>query len=136
MTARRLARRLRKVHYFQAQEPKMTCCNEMDECIAEAVVLRLAPLLTKFTEMASAQPPDYLSIKQAATLGDLSYDHVKRAVESGELPAANKGNGKKRVFRISRPDFDRWMQKNKGGKDLPPRKDLKEKVSRYLPGVD
>ena len=114
----------------------MTCCNEMEERIAEAVVLRLAPLLTKFTEMASAQPPDYLSIKQAATLGDLSYDHVKRAVEDPvNCRPANKGNGKKCAsLRISRPDFDRWMQKNKGGKDLPPRKDLKEKVSRYFAG--
>ena len=46
----------------------MTCCNEMEERIAEAVVLRLAPLLTKFTEMASAQPPDYLEYQAGLLL--------------------------------------------------------------------
>ena len=56
-----------------------------------------------------------------------------------ELPAdANKGNGKKlaRLPYLSTRLRPLDKEKNKGGKDLPPRNQLKEKVSRYLPGVD
>lgn len=78
----------------------------------------------------------YLSISHAARLGGLSYDHVRRAVESGELPATDKGNGRHRFWRIARDDFDRWMRKGRGGRDvLLPRSQVKDKVNRYLPGL-
>jgi excisionase family DNA binding protein len=78
----------------------------------------------------------YLSISHAARLAELSYDHVRRAVESGELPATDKGNGQHRFWRIARDDFDRWMRKGRSGRDvLPPRSRLKEKVDRFLPGL-
>jgi excisionase family DNA binding protein len=110
--------------------------GQLEERIAEAVGRRLASLLKELTEATAVRQPEYLSIRSAAALADLSYDHVRRAVERGELPASDKGNGKKHVYRIARPDFDRWMQKGKGGKHLPPRTELKDKMSRYLPGVD
>jgi excisionase family DNA binding protein len=113
----------------------------MDHQFSEA----LAPLLKRVEELTDGvrrlradlaeQRPEYLSIKRAALLTDLSYDHIRRAVESGELPASNKGNGQKWVWRIARADLDRWMQKDQGGKHVPPRSELKQKMARHLPGV-
>jgi excisionase family DNA binding protein len=119
-----------------AKTPKEKEANEAEERIAKAVEERIAPRLKKIEEAVSAQRPAYLTIRSAARLASLSYDHVRRAVESRELPAGDVGNGGRPLYRITPADFDRWMQKNKGGKELPPRSELKEKVSRYLPGVD
>ncbi len=100
----------------------------MEARISDAIIQGLAPFLQP--------PPEYWSIKRAARLGDLSYDHVRRAVESGELPAADKGNGQKRVWRIARGDFDRWMRQGRGGRHaLPPRSELRATVEKYLPGL-
>jgi hypothetical protein len=42
---------------------------------------------------------------------------------------------KKAAHRIARCDLNAWMERNKGGKHVPPRSELKDKMSRYLPGV-
>lgn len=113
----------------------------MDNQVTEA----LAPLLKRVEDLTAevrrlraemaGQRAEYLSLKRAAEVTDLSYDHIRRAVESGELPAADKGNGAKRLQRIARADLDRWMRRDRGRAGAPPRSELKEKVSRYLPGV-
>jgi excisionase family DNA binding protein len=78
----------------------------------------------------------WLTVEHAALFCDCSYDHIYRAVERGELPASDIGNGgKKAAYRISRSDLNAWLERNKGGKQVPPRSELKEKKSRYLPGV-
>jgi excisionase family DNA binding protein len=89
--------------------------------------------LDRLEASLSRSQPEYLSIRRAAQLASLSYDHVRRAVENGELPATDKGKGKKRVFRIARADFERWMRS--GREPIPARSELKDKVNRYLPGL-
>lgn len=101
---------------------------------------KVIPLLERLVKAFEKRPqasgePEYLNLTEAARLTGFSYDHVRRAVERGDLPAADKGTGKKRVWRISRADLDRWMAKDRGGKHLPSRSEMEEKVSRYLPGV-
>jgi len=96
------------------------------------IIQRLERIEVALSELSRPQA-EYLSIRRAAEMAELSYDHVRRAVESGELAAVDKGNGKKRIFRIARSDFDRWMRD--GRAILPPRSELKDKVSRYLPGL-
>jgi excisionase family DNA binding protein len=76
--------------------------------------------------------PEYLSIEGAAGVADLSYDHIRRAVVSGDLRASNKGNGRKPVYRIHRSDFDSWMQKGRGPA-IPARAKLKSLMARHLP---
>jgi excisionase family DNA binding protein len=110
--------------------------HELRQLLAEVVEQHFCPLLKKLEEARAQEAPAYLSIQRAARLGDFSYDFVRRAVERGELPATDKGTGKKRLHRIARADFDSWMKKDRGGKHLPPRSELKGKMSRYLPGVE
>jgi excisionase family DNA binding protein len=88
------------------------------------------------TEFAKLQAADWLSIEHAALVCYCSYDHIYRAVQSGELPYTDIGNGgKKAARRIARTDLKSWMERNRGGRHLPPRSELKDKMSRYLPGV-
>ncbi len=88
-------------------------------------------------DMTRLQLADWLTIEHAARVCDCSYDHINRAVGAGELPASDIGNGgKKAAYRISRADLNAWMERNKGGRHLPPRSVLKEQMPRYLPGVD
>src|SRR4051794_24910327 len=118
---------------------------QLDLRIDEAVAKRLTPLLQKFEATLDAlksgpaapkgPEPEFLSISTAARLAGLSYDHIRRAVQSGELPASDKGSGKKCFWRIARADFYRWMQKDRSGSLVPPRSDLKDAIRRYLPGV-
>lgn len=77
----------------------------------------------------------YLSIKRAARRVGVSDDLIRRAVQAGRLPASNLGSGGRPLYRISTSDLDEWMEKNKGGKLLPPRSALDELKARYLPGV-
>jgi excisionase family DNA binding protein len=97
---------------------------------------RLEHRMDQLTKLIKLQVADWLSIEHAAIVCDCSYEHIYRAVERGDLPASDIGNGeKKATHRISRSDLKDWMEKNKGGKKLPPRSELKDKISRYLPGV-
>jgi excisionase family DNA binding protein len=92
--------------------------------------------LDEVTELLKMQLAGWLSIEHAAIYCDCSYDHISRAIDRGEIPAADIGNGEqKAAHRLARSDLDAWMERNKGGKQLPPRSVLKDKVSRYLPGV-
>ncbi len=93
-------------------------------------------LFSQAMSLRRSRVADWLSIEHAALVCDCSYDHIYRAVERGDLPASDIGNGeKKATYRIARSDLNAWMERNKGGKQLPPRSELKDKMSRYLPGV-
>jgi excisionase family DNA binding protein len=97
---------------------------------------RIEQKLVQLIDLAKMRLADWLSIENAAIVCDCSYDHISRAVERGELPASDIGNGeKKAAYRIARSDLNVWMERNKGGKHLPPRSELEDKKSRYLPGV-
>jgi excisionase family DNA binding protein len=75
---------------------------------------------------------EFFSVNQIAKMAGLSRDHVQRAVDNGELLFTDKGRGKKRLIRIARDDFERWMRD--GRTPLPSRSELQEKINRYLPG--
>jgi hypothetical protein len=92
--------------------------------------------LDEIQSLLKMQAAGWLSIEHAATYCDCSYDHIKRAIDHGDLLPSDIGNGEvKAAHRIARSDLDAWMERNKGGKQLPPRSELKDKMSRYLPGV-
>jgi excisionase family DNA binding protein len=78
---------------------------------------------------------DYISIAQAAQITGLSQSHIRRAVRSGELTASNVGTPQRSVWRIARKDLAAWMERKKGGIDLPPKSALKELIEHHLPGL-
>ncbi len=75
--------------------------------------------------------PEYVSLAHAAKITGYSYAHVRRAAESGALPASNRGKRR----RIAVKDLHEWMEKNKGGSKIPPKSKLKELIERHLPGL-
>ena len=88
-------------------------------------------------ELTKLQLTNWLTIEHAAILCDCGYDHISRAVERGELPASDIGNGeKKAAHRIARSDLNAWMERNKGRTtSVPPRSPLNALVKRHLPGL-
>jgi hypothetical protein len=76
---------------------------------------------------------DFVSIKQAATITQLSESHLRRAVWSRALPAANAGTPAHPIWRIARNDLIRWLQARMGGTSLPPKSEIGDLVSRYFP---
>jgi len=89
------------------------------------------------TELISLQVADWLTIEHAALVCDCSYDTIKRAVDRGELPASDIGNGeKKAAHRIARSHLKAWMERNRGRTTaVPPRSELDELVRPHLPGL-
>ena len=75
---------------------------------------------------------DYLSIKLAAKTAAISESHVRRAINSSELPASNVGSTLRPAWRIARKDLIEWMDKKKGGTmKVPPKSELKEAIKRH-----
>jgi len=78
---------------------------------------------------------EFLAVKDAARFTGLSSSHVRRAIYSGILPAANQGSSARPIWRIARKDLLDWMERKKGGAArLPPKPELKELIKRQLPG--
>jgi excisionase family DNA binding protein len=102
-----------------------------------ARLLRIEGKLDSLLENQPAESiaADYVSIKQAAKITELSGSHIRRAVRSGELPASNAGTRQHPVWRIARTDLAGWMEKKKGGHNVPPKPKLKELVNRHLPDL-
>ena len=77
---------------------------------------------------------DYLSIKDAAALTGLSSTTIRRAIKSSTLPASDLGTLAHSHYRIARSDLTAWMEKNRGGNNVPPQPQrIKRKVkSRYF----
>jgi excisionase family DNA binding protein len=104
--------------------------------LEKVVFDKLANLEKKYDEHLKLVVAEWISIEKAALICDCSYDHIHRAVVSGELPAADIGNGsRKATYRIHRPDLNRWMERKKGGKPSPPGSDRKERLKRYMPDL-
>src|SRR4051812_1807886 len=95
---------------------------------------RLERKLDDLTNLMRLQLADWLTLDHAALVCDCSYDTLRRAVERGELPAADIGNGEQRAaHRVARSDLNDWLERHRGGKALLPRSELKDKMNRYLP---
>lgn len=77
---------------------------------------------------------EYLSIKQAAAVAGLSSTKIRREIKAGRLPASDIGTPAHPHYRIARSDLQAWMEKNRGGSNVPlqPQR-LKRKIkSRYF----
>ena len=94
--------------------------------LVEEVVRRLEPL------MRPAEPDaEYLTLHEVARRTSISYDFVYDAVHNGHLPAIKKG----REWRVAVADMRAWMDKDRAGVARPTRTQLKDKVSRLMPGL-
>jgi len=105
----------------------MSDCSTLEDRVADAVVRRLLP----YFKGEPADGPEYLTLRGAAEMTGLSYDYVYDAVRRGDLPAAKKG----RTWRVRAADVRAWMDRDRNGQPLPSRSDLREKVSRLMPGL-
>src|SRR5262245_9250512 len=101
--------------------------------IAEAVE-RATDHLLAIDRSLSLVDPEYLSIKQAATVADLSATKIRREIKAGRLPASDIGTPAHPHYRIARTDLQSWMEKNKGSGNSPPQPvRTKRKIrSRYF----
>lgn len=78
----------------------------------------------------------FLTIEAVASLTGLSDSHIRRAIRSGDLPAANMGTSSKPRWLIDLEDVMGWIELKKGGAPkVPPRPELKGLIERHLPGL-
>lgn len=89
-------------------------------------------MLTK-NEHGVAADAAFVSIKQASTITQLSQSHLRRAVWSKELPAANAGSPLHPIWRIARTDLAAWLKAKMGGSNVPPKSKIAGLVNRYFP---
>ena len=77
---------------------------------------------------------EYLSIKQAAAHAGLSPTKIRREIKAGRLRACDTGTPAHPHYRISRSDFQTWIERHRGGAMSPPEVPVhKRKVrSRYF----
>jgi excisionase family DNA binding protein len=77
---------------------------------------------------------EYLSIKEAAAHAGLSPTKIRREIKAGRLPACDTGTLAHPHYRISRADFQTWIERHRGGAMSPPQVPVhKRKVmSRYF----
>jgi excisionase family DNA binding protein len=101
--------------------------NERLKALADEVVRRLEPLLRPATDPDA----EYLTLHEVARRTSFSYDFVYDAVRDGHLPATQKG----REWRVSVTAMRAWMDKDRAVAPRPTRSELKEKVSRLMPGL-
>lgn len=81
------------------------------------------------------QLPEWLSVKQAATITGLSETTIRRAIRSGTLKAFNPtGSIRRPTWRIRREDLVAFMEQNRAeGKAPSPPVVLRRRVkSRYF----
>src|SRR4051794_4285604 len=82
----------------------------------EVVAAKLAAMLTKLLPSTN----ECLSINQAAKVVTLSPTKIRREIVAGRLPAANTGSSLRPLYRIQKVDLLAWLEKKKGGIQLPP----------------
>jgi excisionase family DNA binding protein len=70
--------------------------------------------MNKLLESQAGPGQEWLAIKDAAVVTGLSVPHIRRAVRSGDLSAANVGTRARPVWRIARADLDHWMRRRVG----------------------
>lgn len=56
----------------------------------------------------------HLSVTELAEELGVSYDHAKNLVTKGHIPAVNAGTGSRHFWRVSRADFDTWLEAQRG----------------------
>lgn len=95
---------------------------------------RLDRIEEKLESKKGAVPEaEFVSVKQAAAITQLSESHLRRALWSRELPAANAGTPAHPLWRISRKDLMGWLKARVGGNGVPPRSQLAGLVGHYFP---
>ncbi len=82
----------------------------------EVVAAKLAAMLARLLPSTS----DCLSIEQAAKVVTLSPTKIRREIIAGRLQAANAGSSLRPLYRIQKTDLLAWLEKKKGGIELPP----------------
>ena len=100
---------------------------------SEDLTGRLARIVEKLESQGAATEAAFVSIKQAARITQLSESHVRRAVWSGGLRAANAGTRSHPIWRIARTDLADWLKAKMGGRNVPPKSELGGLVNRYFP---
>lgn len=55
----------------------------------------------------------HLSVKQLAEELDVSYDHAKNLILGGHIPAVNTGTGQRAFWRVSRDDFNAYLNQGR-----------------------
>ena len=91
--------------------------------------------LKRIEHLLNEQQHEWIDIEQAARLTSLSTSHIRRAISSRELAAANAGKAGRPTWRIAKKDLRAWMESKKGGPTVPCKSQLKELVNRHLPGL-
>lgn len=78
----------------------------------------------------------FLMIEEVASLTGLSDSSIRRAIRSGDLPAANMGTTSKPRWLVDLEDVVGWIRRKKGGAPMiPPPSALKDLIERHLPGL-
>jgi excisionase family DNA binding protein len=104
--------------------------GRLAELVAREVYRLLEPELRKLEER-SGPAPEYVTLREAAKRTSFSYDLIYDSVRKGELPAVKKG----RDWRVAVADLRGWMEKDRGGKPLPPRSERADLVRRHFPDL-
>jgi excisionase family DNA binding protein len=86
----------------------------------ENTLARIETGMNRLLKVQAGPDQEWLAIKDAAAVTGLSEPHIRRAVRSGDLPAANVGTQGRPVWRIARTDLEKWMHRRMGGIVLPP----------------
>jgi len=83
--------------------------DEQAVALLELLAARVEALRT------ALHPPEFYSIKEAATVVGVSPDHIRRAVTGGVLAASNLGTMARPTYRIARADLLAWFERGKTG---------------------
>lgn len=86
----------------------------------EQALARIEGGMERLLQAQTGPVPEWLAIKGAALITGLSAPHIRRAVRSGNLPAANVGTRSRPIWRIFKNDLENWMRERKGGSTFPP----------------
>jgi excisionase family DNA binding protein len=84
-------------------------------------------------EATNRPQQEWLSIKQAAVVGGVSPEHIRRAVLRRTLPSSNVGSVARPTYRISRKDLTEWFEKQKAGPLMGRRKQAVRPYNPFYP---
>jgi excisionase family DNA binding protein len=88
------------------------------------LLVRLEVVAAKLYAMLGRRPAapdaDVLTIKQAARFTTLSPTKIRREIKASRLPASNAGSDLRPLYRIQKLDLLAWLERKKGGMQLPP----------------
>lgn len=104
------------------------------------IVVRLEVVAAKLFAILGrlpAQASEWLSIREAAKSAALSPTKIRREIKAGHLPASNAGSSSRPLYRIQKSDLHSWLDKRKGGTEVPPEVRITKRriKSRYFPDM-